>query len=82
MIAVIMAGGSGTRFWPRSTSGEPKQFLRLFGDKSLLQETVERIEPLVERERILVVTGATVTRLRTRYASLRESRSTGRRPAL
>lgn len=54
--AVIMAGGSGTRFWPRSTQEKPKQFLNFFGNKSLLQRTVERIQPLIPIERILIIT--------------------------
>lgn len=54
--AVIMAGGSGTRFWPRSTQEKPKQFLNFFGDRSLLQRTVERIQPLIPTERILIIT--------------------------
>ncbi|MDX1617836.1 MAG: mannose-1-phosphate guanylyltransferase, partial [Balneolaceae bacterium] len=54
--AVIMAGGSGTRFWPKSTQARPKQFLNLFGDRSMLQMTVDRIEQLVPFERILVIT--------------------------
>lgn len=58
MIALIMAGGSGTRFWPRSREEEPKQFLHLLGGRSLLSETVERIRPLVPPERILVVTAS------------------------
>lgn len=57
MIAVVMAGGSGTRFWPRSTADEPKQFLPLLGGRSLLAETIARIVPLVSPEKILVVTG-------------------------
>ncbi|MFH1277442.1 MAG: mannose-1-phosphate guanylyltransferase [Candidatus Eisenbacteria bacterium] len=57
MIAVIMAGGSGTRFWPRSTESEPKQFLPLLGGRSLLADTVDRIAPLVPPERVVVVTG-------------------------
>ena len=56
--AIIMAGGSGTRFWPKSRRDRPKQLLRLFGDATMLQQTVARIEPLVPRERILIVTGA------------------------
>jgi mannose-1-phosphate guanylyltransferase len=56
--AVIMAGGSGTRFWPKSRRDRPKQLLRLFGDATMLQQTVARIEPLVPRDRILIVTGA------------------------
>ncbi len=56
--AIIMAGGSGTRFWPKSRRDRPKQLLRLFGDSTMLQQTVARIEPLVSRERIVIVTGA------------------------
>lgn len=55
--AVVMAGGSGTRFWPKSRRGRPKQLLRLFGDQTMLQATVDRIAPLVPPERVLVVTG-------------------------
>jgi len=56
--AIIMAGGSGTRFWPKSRRDRPKQLLRLFGDATMLQQTVARIEPLVPRERVVIVTGA------------------------
>ena len=45
--AIIMAGGSGTRFWPKSRRDRPKQLLRLTGDATMLQQTVARIEPLV-----------------------------------
>ncbi|MBU1276027.1 MAG: NTP transferase domain-containing protein [Proteobacteria bacterium] len=55
--AVIMAGGSGTRFWPASRQKRPKQLLCLTGRRSLLQQTVDRLSPLVEPRRILVVTG-------------------------
>jgi mannose-1-phosphate guanylyltransferase len=55
--AVIMAGGSGTRFWPKSRRDRPKQLLRLFGDTSMLQQTVARIAPLVPPDRVLVITG-------------------------
>lgn len=54
--AVIMAGGSGTRFWPKSTRKTPKQFLNLFGEQTMLQMTAERIKKLIPAERILVVT--------------------------
>ena len=47
LYAVIMAGGSGTRFWPKSRRDRPKQLLRLSGDATMLQQTVARIEPLV-----------------------------------
>ncbi len=46
-LAVIMAGGRGERFWPRSRTARPKQFLNLIGEKSMLQLTVERLESLV-----------------------------------
>lgn len=56
--AVIMAGGVGSRLWPRSRNETPKQFLDLLGSHTLLQETVDRILPLIPLERLLVVTGA------------------------
>jgi mannose-1-phosphate guanylyltransferase len=54
--AVIMAGGRGTRFWPRSRKRHAKQVLKVFGDRSLIQQTVERLLPLVPAERIWVIT--------------------------
>ncbi len=56
--AIIMAGGSGTRFWPKSRRDRPKQLLRLTGEATMLQQTVARIGPLVPKEGILIVTGA------------------------
>jgi len=56
--AVILAGGSGTRFWPLSTSARPKHLLPLAGPRSTAEEAVARLAGLVDRERILVVTGA------------------------
>lgn len=56
--AVVLAGGSGTRFWPASTPAHPKQFLPLVSDAPLLVETVERAEALVGRDRIRIVSGA------------------------
>lgn len=53
----ILAGGSGTRLWPRSRQGRPKQFLNLIGESSMLQQTVERILPLVPPERVYILTG-------------------------
>jgi mannose-1-phosphate guanylyltransferase len=53
---VVLAGGEGTRLWPLSRSRRPKQLLRLSGDRSLIQQTVDRVLPLVPAERILVVT--------------------------
>jgi len=54
--AVVMAGGKGERFWPLSREKFPKQLLSLTGKRSLLQETVERIQPLIPPQDILVVT--------------------------
>ena len=55
--AVIMAGGSGERFWPWSRSHLPKQFLNLLGESSLLQQAYERIINLFDTQNILLVTG-------------------------
>ncbi|HQL88993.1 MAG TPA: sugar phosphate nucleotidyltransferase [Syntrophales bacterium] len=58
LVAVIMAGGMGTRFWPLSTPARPKQFVTLFGERSLLQMSFDRLRGLVPPERILVLTNA------------------------
>lgn len=55
--AAVLAGGSGTRFWPLSSRRRPKQFLPLVGDAPLLVQSVERLRGLIPPERILVVTG-------------------------
>jgi len=55
--AVIMAGGSGTRFWPASRKKHPKQFLRVAGSKTLIQEAAARLGDLIPAERRLVVAG-------------------------
>ena len=49
-----MAGGSGTRLWPLSRAGHPKQFLALNGDKTMLQQTVERLVDLSVSESITI----------------------------
>ncbi len=54
--AVIMAGGSGTRFWPLSTTKNPKQCLSLISNKPLIQETIERLLPLFPKENIYIAT--------------------------
>lgn len=53
--AVIMAGGVGSRFWPLSRSRSPKQLLRLMSDRTLLEDTIRRLTPLIPLERVLVV---------------------------
>jgi mannose-1-phosphate guanylyltransferase len=58
LYATILAGGSGTRFWPKSRANFPKQFLTLQGTLSLLQQTVQRITPLIPPARMQVVTAA------------------------
>lgn len=55
MYIVILAGGSGTRFWPLSRAARPKQLISITGDRSMLQRTVERVLPL-NPERILIIT--------------------------
>ena len=66
LFAVILAGGGGTRLWPRSTNAKPKQFLRLISDKTMLRETLSRIIPIIPPERVLVITN-------TKYKSMVEA---------
>lgn len=56
VYAVIMAGGIGSRFWPQSRMDNPKQFLKVFGDSTLIQNTVARLQGLIPPERVFVVT--------------------------
>ena len=56
IYAVIMAGGSGTRFWPRSRIDRPKQLLNITGDEILLIKTIELIKPIIPISRIKIVT--------------------------
>jgi len=56
LYAVVMAGGKGERFWPQSRANHPKQLLRLIGNLTLLEQTVERLKPLVPEENILIIT--------------------------
>ena len=56
--AVIMAGGSGTRFWPHSRRNLPKQFLKMTGDQTLIQQAASRCQPSIPQERTWIVTGA------------------------
>lgn len=59
ITAVIMAGGKGERFWPKSRESHPKQFLSLTNDgETMIQKTIKRISPIVQTEDIFIVTNA------------------------
>ena len=60
--AVILAGGRGTRFWPRSRTKTPKQLLNIVGKNTMLQQTVERLQSVVPPDRTWTVTNAEQTR--------------------
>jgi len=60
--AVILAGGSGERFWPLSTPEMPKQFLSYFGGKSLIRQSVERLAGLVKPEDVFIITSAALVK--------------------
>lgn len=71
IVAVIMAGGKGERFWPKSRSNRPKQFLSLTADgETMIQKTVSRLSPLVAAEDIFIVTNR-------KYAQLVEQQLPG-----
>ena len=53
---LILAGGRGTRFWPRSRKRSAKQVLNVLGDRSLIQATVERLSPVIPPERLWILT--------------------------
>lgn len=62
--AVIMAGGKGERFWPKSRTSKPKQFLSLTSDgETMIQKTVKRLMPLVDMEDVYIVTNSAYTEL-------------------
>jgi mannose-1-phosphate guanylyltransferase len=56
LYALILAGGSGQRFWPLSRRARPKQLLKLISEKTLLEETIDRLDGLVPRDQILILT--------------------------
>jgi mannose-1-phosphate guanylyltransferase len=60
IYAVLIAGGRGERFWPFSTKEYPKQLLRIFSNRSMLEETLARVEDLVPQDRVLLVTGENI----------------------
>src|SRR6266851_3733817 len=55
-FVIIMAGGKGERFWPVSREQAPKQLIRLLGDRSFLQQAVERVLPIVPLKNVLIIT--------------------------
>ncbi len=72
MYAIIMAGGSGTRFWPLSREKMPKQLLKIGGEDTLIRQTVARMMPLVPVDNIFIVTNASLAdsighQLKTRF---------------
>ena len=74
MFFVILAGGSGTRFWPISTPERPKQFINLTGDGSLIRLTVDRIKDLAPADHVYVLTGAKYkTQVQTELPEIPES---------
>src|ERR1700758_2959391 len=72
--AVILAGGRGTRFWPRSRTRTPKQLLNIIGKETMLERTVARLRPLIAPENIWTVTNAE------QAAEVRKQMPTGARP--
>jgi mannose-1-phosphate guanylyltransferase len=56
LYAVIMAGGVGSRFWPRSKEKSPKQLLKIFGESTMIQQTVERLDGIIPHKNIYVIT--------------------------
>ncbi len=56
IFAIIMAGGVGSRFWPRSRVRNPKQLLKIFGDDTMIQSSVKRLEGIVPNENIFIIT--------------------------
>jgi mannose-1-phosphate guanylyltransferase len=67
--AIVLAGGVGSRFWPLSTKEEPKQFLRLFSDRPMIEMTIDRISRLIRKGEIYIATN------RTYYKKVRTSLS-------
>ena len=54
--AIVMAGGKGTRLWPASRARQPKQFLKLFGKKTLIENTLDRLSKIIPRSHIYIIT--------------------------
>ena len=63
MYHVILAGGSGSRFWPKSREDNPKQLIKILGDKSMIRLTYNRLRKIAETDKILVVTSKQISKL-------------------
>src|SRR3954468_17407502 len=57
-FVILMPGGRGERFWPISREKTPKQLIKLLGDRSFLQQAVDRVLPLVPLKNVLIITNA------------------------
>ncbi len=65
--ALILAGGNGSRLWPISTTNKPKQYLNLYADDIMINETIRRIEPLFEYDNIFVIVNKNQEKIANRY---------------
>lgn len=73
MFGLIMAGGSGTRFWPKSREKRPKQLLKIYNDNTMIQNTVDRLKPLVPTDGLFVVsTAAQIEEIKNQLPFLKE----------
>ena len=62
LYGVILAGGKGERFWPVSRASRPKQFLKLTSDKTMLEETIDRILPLIPIKNVRIITSRSMSK--------------------
>ena len=62
VYGVILAGGRGERFWPLSRVDKPKQFLKLTSDKTMLEETILRIESFIPQQSVRIVSGESMSK--------------------
>lgn len=69
LIALVMAGGKGTRFWPESTARKPKQYLALLGEESLLTQTLKRFDSFIGQEDRFIVTVKEQEKLAQEYSA-------------
>ena len=65
--ALILAGGKGSRLWPISTTNKPKQYLNLYSNNIMINETIKRIESIFEYDNIFVITNIDQKELAERY---------------